>query len=208
MLTHSGSLAGIVASKTPSDPSTPPRRAAPLPPDERRRALVDAAIPLIADHGAAVTTKQLADAAGVSEGTIFNVFDDKSALIDAVVDAVTDPEATRQAIADIDAALSFPDQLIVATTLLQRRTRDVWRLLSKLVEQRPTKRGPMSEDPALVELMSAHRDELAVEPEDAARTLQALVLALSHPMITPHVMTPEVIVHRFLHGCANPEESA
>ena len=50
-------------------------RAAPLSPDERRRAIVDAVLPLLIEHGRAVTTRQMAEAAGIAEGTIFRVFD-------------------------------------------------------------------------------------------------------------------------------------
>nr|WP_284286883.1 helix-turn-helix domain-containing protein [Angustibacter aerolatus] len=52
-------------------------RATPLSPDERRRHLVDATLPLLVQHGRAVSTRQIARAAGVAEGTIFRVFDSK-----------------------------------------------------------------------------------------------------------------------------------
>ena len=163
-------------------------------------------MPLVRERGSAVTTKELAEAAGVSEGTIFNVFDDKVELLDAVVLSVTDPGPVNEAIAAIDPLLDFTVQLVAATDLLQRRTTDIWRLLSKLVERHPPKRGPMSEHPALVELMTRHADELSLTPSDAARTLQAFVLALTHPMIAAEPAPAATIVDRFLHGCASPEE--
>ena len=46
-------------------------RAAPMAPDERRRAIVDVVVPLLLQHGDGVTTKQIAEAAGIAEGTIF-----------------------------------------------------------------------------------------------------------------------------------------
>lgn len=66
-------------------------RATPLPPDVRRQAIIDATRPLIAQHGTRFTTKQVAEAAGIAEGTIFRVFPDKTALIVAVIDATLDP---------------------------------------------------------------------------------------------------------------------
>ena len=59
-------------------------RAAALPPEERRAAIIDAARPLLIEHGENVTTRQLADAAGIAEGTIFRVFADKDELLSLI----------------------------------------------------------------------------------------------------------------------------
>ena len=71
-------------------------RAAPLPPAERRAAVVRAVAPLLLEHGAGITTKQIAHGAGVSEGTIFNVFADKDELIEAVIEAALDPQPLEE----------------------------------------------------------------------------------------------------------------
>ncbi|MGW8974974.1 TetR family transcriptional regulator [Streptomyces platensis] len=47
--------------------------------------IVAAALPLVAEFGAAVTTGQIARAAGIGEGTIFRAFKDKDELLDACV---------------------------------------------------------------------------------------------------------------------------
>lgn len=62
-----------------------------LSPDDRRAAVLDATIPLLVQHGLGVTTRQIADAAGVAEGTLFRVFDDKRALTVAAVARALDP---------------------------------------------------------------------------------------------------------------------
>ncbi|HUO45747.1 MAG TPA: helix-turn-helix domain-containing protein, partial [Acidimicrobiia bacterium] len=56
-------------------------RAEPLAPEDRRQAIVEAVIPLLVERGASVTTREMAEAAGIAEGTIFRVFPDKCALI-------------------------------------------------------------------------------------------------------------------------------
>lgn len=183
-------------------PTAAPRRAAPLPPEERRRAIVDAALPLLAERGTAVTTRDLAGAAGVSEGTLFNVFADKDELIDAVIAAATDQAPIEQAIASIDPSLSFEAQLVEATELLQRRTSEIWRLLSKLVDHhRHASRSRLPEITALTDLMAAHASHLDAAPDEAARILRSLALALTHPMFCTEPATAETIVDRFLHGC-------
>ena len=53
-----------------------------MSPEQRRTMIVAAALPLVAEHGAAVTTSQIARAAGIGEATIFRVFADKDEVLD------------------------------------------------------------------------------------------------------------------------------
>jgi AcrR family transcriptional regulator len=65
-------------------------RATPLPPDERRAAILLAVRPLLLERGAAATSRELAEAAGVAEGTLFRVFTDKVTLVREAVLAAID----------------------------------------------------------------------------------------------------------------------
>ena len=47
--------------------ATPSRRASALPADERRAAIVAAVRPVVLEHGERVTSRQIAEAAGVAE---------------------------------------------------------------------------------------------------------------------------------------------
>lgn len=58
-----------------------------MTPEYRREMIVAAALPLLIEHGAAVTTQQIAKAAGIGEATIFRVFADKDQLLEACVAA-------------------------------------------------------------------------------------------------------------------------
>ncbi|MFI1197568.1 TetR/AcrR family transcriptional regulator [Micromonospora sp. NPDC020750] len=49
--------------------------------------IVAAALPLLVEHGAAVSTLQIAKAAGIGEATVFRAFADKDELLDACVTA-------------------------------------------------------------------------------------------------------------------------
>jgi AcrR family transcriptional regulator len=87
--------------------------------EERRAALVAATIPLLREHGTAVSTRQIADAAGVAEGTIFGVFKDKASLIRAAVVAATDPAPLLRNLRAIDPTLDLRARLVTATHLLR-----------------------------------------------------------------------------------------
>ena len=87
-------------------------RARRMPPAERREALINATLPLVLWHGPGVTTRQIAEAADVAEGTIFRVFDDKEALIRAVTERAFDPAPALAEIAAIEPALSLRDRFV------------------------------------------------------------------------------------------------
>ena len=52
-------------------------RAPALSVEDRRASLVEVTIPLLREHGVGVTTKQVAEAAGIAEGTVFRAFGTK-----------------------------------------------------------------------------------------------------------------------------------
>lgn len=54
--------------------------------DERRAQIIEAVTPAVLAHGVAVTTRQLADCAGVAEGTLFKAFGDKESLLLALAE--------------------------------------------------------------------------------------------------------------------------
>lgn len=171
------------------------RRAPAMPPDERRAAIVAATLPLLVERGPAVSTRQIAEAAGIAEGTIFRVFPDKDAVVRAVVEHAFDPEPTERALAAIDGTLPFDDQLVEAVTIIQNRVAQIWRLMSAVGEmtgpgERPSPPPRPPESPALAALFAAHRDRIVADPEVAARQLRAITLALSHPVITADAPRP------------------
>src|SRR5882762_8812848 len=103
-------------------------RAAALPASERRAEIVAATLPLLLAHGSAVTTRQIAEAAGIAEGTIFRVFPDKESLIDAVIESAFDTASVDAALAAIDATLSLEPRLVAAVEIMRRRVVDLLEL--------------------------------------------------------------------------------
>lgn len=172
-----------------------------MPARQRRAAIIDAVRPLLIEHGESVTTKQIACAAGIAEGTIFRVFSDKDELIDAALDAALDPEPLETALRQIDSTTSFEDQLVAATAIIQRRVVDVWMLVSNLSSKRhATSRRPTVDSAELAAIFAAHPERLTVDPATAAHMLRAVTLALTHPMLAGHPSTPTEIVDLILHG--------
>lgn len=163
------------------------RRAAPLPPEQRRAAIVAATIPLVRLHGLDVTTSQIALAAGLAEGTLFRVFPDKESLLQAAVEHACDPEPTERALAAIDRSLSMRDQMICAVEILQRRVEQLWHIVSMLGRAMPPKmpQRPLESSltGTLAMLLEPFRDELRCEPIHAARLLRAMTFAGSHPRL-------------------------
>ncbi|HSP28834.1 MAG TPA: helix-turn-helix domain-containing protein [Ilumatobacteraceae bacterium] len=186
---------------TAATTTTAARRASALPPTERRAAIIDAVRPLLIEYGESVTTKQIACAAGIAEGTIFRVFADKDELLDAALEDALDPEPLETALSRIDSTQPFVRQLVEATAIIQRRVVDVWMLVSNLGPKRHEQsRRPMVDSAALAAIFAAHPDQLTVDPTTAAHMLRALTLSLTHPMLAGHPADPAEIVHLLLHG--------
>lgn len=189
-------------------------RATPLSPDARRASIIAATVPLLRVHGTAVTTSQIAMAAGVAEGTLFRVFPDKETLIRAAIASAFDPAPTVAQLERLDPAQSLRDQLIAATEIMQRRIDEVWQLIAMIGHSVPprTERAapPAVDDSRVRELLSSvferHRDEIRCEPAQAARLLRALVFAGTHPRLTDHPLTPHEIVSVLLDGVRTSEE--
>ncbi|HEV7741985.1 MAG TPA: TetR/AcrR family transcriptional regulator [Pseudolysinimonas sp.] len=112
-------------------------RAKPLAPDERRAAIIDAVIPLIREHGRAVSTRQLADAAGVAEGTLFRAFGDKDSIIQAATDRFLDPEPLRAALRGIDPDEPTEAKVRQVLQLLRARFEGVVGFMSAIGQQGP-----------------------------------------------------------------------
>jgi AcrR family transcriptional regulator len=177
------------------------KRATALPPDERRSMIVAATLPLLLEYGDRVTSKQIAEAAGIAEGTIFRAFADKDEVIAAVIDSALDPEPLEVALRDIAEGLPFEDRVTAATVIIQHRVIDVWRLVSSVGTRfHEMARRPMADSDALVRIFEVGRAHITVEPIVAARLLRALTLSTTHPMLAGEPMSPDELVQLFLHG--------
>lgn len=192
--------------------STVTPRAPALPALERRQALVEATTPLLRCHGLAVSTKQIAAAAGVAEGTIFRVFESKDELLDACLRDAFDPVPLLVGLQVVDRDQPLRARAIAVTALVQRRFTEVFELMIAMGFTSPpdhlhdpdegTNRSWQARTLAVIEeLLADPRGELRVSPGEFARYLRLLTFSGSHPLISQHQpLTPEEIVDTILFG--------
>ena len=193
-------MLGVVSSAaTP----TKTKRAAALPPDERRSMIIAATLPLLLEHGETVTTHDIAEAAAIAEGTIFRVFASKDALIEAVIDHALDVGSVDRAVSGVPSGLTLEQTVEAVVAVLQQRVVDIWRLMSSVGTRfKDHVRPPTLDSVALAALLEPHRGAMAVEPVEAGRMLRSFTLAMTHPLMVSEPASAADVARRFLYGVA------
>lgn len=200
------------------------RRARPMSREDRRAAIAEATVPLLEQHGATVTTRQIAEAVGVAEGTLFKAFADKRELLMAAVARVFDTSAAVRELAALPPAddlagelTAVVGQLDTAARRMRRIIMAVHALASGEMEDRAAPYGassrahvPPARDArsrALQELTDAvtrrfdpYRDGLRIPPEVLARLLLSAVMGRVPPGLPDDDLTVDLLVDVLLHG--------
>ena len=181
------------------------RRAPRLDPEERRAAIVEAVIPLLMAHGREVTTRQIAEAAGIAEGTVYRAFPAKDTLIQAAVASYFDVRVTAAAVRTIDAALPLERRLADILFHLRSRLRGVIGMMTALGlhEPPPVTGDPHEVDALVAALLESDAERMRVPPERVVDYVRALAFASSIPHLPRATeLTHEELAALLVHGVA------
>ncbi|MGG5259930.1 TetR/AcrR family transcriptional regulator [Phycicoccus avicenniae] len=183
-------------------------RAPAMSPEDRRSAIVDVTIPLLREHGSALTTKQVAEAAGIAEGTVFRAFGTKDDLVQACATAVFDSTPAVAALRGIDPELPLDARLTAGVAVMQAHVERIVGLISVLHHAGarppvdPKRRG--SSDPAVdaafTDLVGPDAATLRKPVREVIGLLQLLTLSSVHPLMSTGRLDPAEIVDVVLDG--------
>ena len=179
--------------------------------------IVQAALPLVAEHGAAVTTQQIARAAGIGEATIFRAFTDKDTLLRACIAEAVRPDHLVRELASIPTDQPLQPRLLDAAEALAAHLHRMGAVIGALAAGGLAVRSPGSERPtpdpsraesfaattaALVDLLEPDADRFRLPMEVVATTFAFFVMSFGRLPELPDQPTidTEGMVDLFLNG--------
>jgi AcrR family transcriptional regulator len=182
-----------------------------MSPEQRREMIVRATIPLLIEHGSSVTTRRIAQAAGIGEGTIFRVFTDKDELLDACIAETMDPGTSLAEIRSIPLEQPLAARLTQAAEALRAHVDRIGTVMGALhaTEGRSRAAGRPNAGPpdrqagvnaatdAIADLFAPEEDALRLPPRQLALLFFGLLFT-SSTQESPQDIGPVVDV--FLHG--------
>jgi AcrR family transcriptional regulator len=171
---------------------------------DRQAMIIDAVTPLLIEQGRSVTSRQIAEAAGIAEGTIWRAFGDKDSLIKAVVEKHLDPTEFRLDMASINPNTPLELKVKAIIVLLRGRFELSFRILSSLgPEYQPKPAGPEQFGLVIAKILAPDLANLNESAVDIGRLIRNLVLASSLPPINQgDPFDPDELTRLVLYGIA------
>lgn len=182
-----------------------------MPPAQRRAHLIEVTVALLQDKGSGLTTRDIAEAAEVAEGTIFRAFATKDELLAAALRHAFDASGWLDQLGALRTDVTLREHLLDVVALMQQRFTSTHRLMAamgmvaipdELLEDPDTRQANRrrAED-QMVALAAAYEAELRVPPRELVRTVRLLTFAGSHTDLTQgELLSPEQIVDTALFG--------
>ncbi|MDT0545931.1 helix-turn-helix domain-containing protein [Streptomyces sp. NPDC021354] len=178
--------------------------------------IVAAALPLVAEYGAAVTTAQIARAAGIGEATIFRAFKDKEEVLGACTAEAMDPSHVLRELASISVDQPLADRLTEAAEAMRAHLARMGAVAGALHasghrrERSPAARTSDSRETsmratrdALTELVEPDRAALRLPPERVASIFLGMLFTQLHFGAEGADADPVEFVDVLLHGTLN-----
>lgn len=183
-----------------------------MPPEQRRAAIVEATIPLLEEHGQALTTRMVAEAAGVAEGTIFRVFDSLDDLIAATILEALSSERLSRRLAATDTGDTVESRTRAALHAIEDYLRSVRVLFlaahgatagaahnAAHCARNELEARTAELDQWVVDLLEPHRDRFTLSLDAYASLLRTLAFGHSSHFVSPS-LSHDDIVQVALHG--------
>jgi AcrR family transcriptional regulator len=179
-------------------------RARPLSVDDRQAMIIDAVIPLLPEFGRDLTSKQIAEAAGVAEGTIFRAFGDKETLIEAAIAKFLDPEPMRRELQEIDGALPLDEKLERVITIMRARFGEIFRVMAMVGTRRPPAPKARHEFARIIaEVLEPELTRLNWPAVRIAHIIRLVTFASSFPLLNEGVeFSSQELTRLVLYGIA------
>lgn len=172
--------------------------------------IIEAVMPLLAEHGRDISSKQIAEAAGIAEGTVFRAFGDKESLIEAAIVKFLDPEPLRRGLRAIDPALPLDQKVLAIVMLMRERFGEVFRIMAMVGGGPPPRRHERHEFAMIIaRLLEPEAERLNWPPERIAHIIRLISFASSLPVLNEHTeFTDTELASIVLYGVAGHETAA